>query len=393
MFSGPEIGEKKEIIKLIEDKLFPNQEAEKYTFYCGGDFDIVKFMDALKSGLLFSQKKIILLKNIEMINSSSIKRIENYIIPKVIQAERFENEILSKITDQNKKKFLLKNYYKEEDTYRLNNELKVKDKKSIVEILYSINYKNYNKDTYLIMLNETNDKIPQGLIDLFVPQQNIIFWEMFESQKINWLRLEFKKYDLYIDDEAISFILDMIENNKEQLEKEVNKISALFNEAYKSGKKVIDRPFFEEYLYHSKIETPFSLYSAMLNKNLQKAIDILETLFLTDEIGLLNGLVWSHRRFLKALDLYENQKMTISDVFSTLKITVQKNKEDFKNGLKVYNFNHASLMFYYISELDYYLKILPGNLKLIKLQEFVINFVNGDTRKSFLQGSLQFLQS
>ena len=392
LFGGPEVGEKNEVIQLIESKLFPDEEATKFTFYCGEDFDLVEFINTLETGLLFSTKKIVYLKNVENIKKEAIKIIEDYIIPRKIEAGRFESEILKKISNPQTGKKLLTFFSKKDDFYLLSSSVKSKDKKNIIEIFHSAGFTAYNPDNYLVMLNETNDKIPQSLQDLLLPEQNIIFWEMFENQKITWIREEFRKKSLFIDEEAILFILDMIENNKAKLTEEIKKISDLYNASGKKDKKGIDLVFIEEYLFHSKTETPFSLFGAILNKNLSKAMDILETLFLTDEFGLLNGFIWSHRRFLKAIDLFENQNMSTGEIFGSLYIITKKDKDDFEAGFKNYKFSHIAAMFYDLSELDYYLKVLPNNMKLVKLQEFIINFVNGDYQKSFLQGPLQFLQ-
>lgn len=394
LLSGPEIGEKLEIIKLIEKKLFGEKEPIKYTFYCGDEFDVIELIDTLRSGLLFEDKKIVLLKNIEAINNNSIKYLEDYIIPKSIDKNKFESLILNKITNEMKRKNIANIYIKNREGYLLKSPLTQKDKKSIIETFYSIGFKNYDENTYLIMMNEGNDRIPKNLFDIVAYNQHIIFWEMFESQKIEWIRKEFKKYDLFITDDAVIFILDMIENNKAQLENEISKISLLYKEKKDIIKKdVIDCQFIEEYIFHSKNESPFTLYSAILNKDMDKAFGILDNLFLSDEMGLLNGLAWSHRRFLKALDLYENQKMPVIDIYMTMKITAKKNKEDFENGFNNYDFEHASMMFFCFSELDYYLKILPSKLKLVKLQEFIVKFINGDGDRSFLRGPLQYLQS
>jgi hypothetical protein len=51
------------------------------------------------------------------------------------------------------------------------------------------------------------------------------------------------------------------------------------------------------------------------------------------------------------------------------------------------------MMFHHLSELDYFLKILPDELKLVKLQEFLINFINGDIKNSFLSGDLVTYQA
>ncbi len=390
LFSGPEIGEKKEIIGLIEKKLFNEMDPVRYTFYIDKDFDITDFFNTLKSGLLFSEKKIVLLRNIEDINSEIIRGLTNYLIPKIIEERIFNDEILNKIKESEDEKFIKKIYKKIENFYKVEKELTIKEKKEIINIFSRIGFKNYDQGTFLIMLNETNEKIPSGLPELLTEEQQIIFWEMFESQKKEWIKQEFKNKNYYIEDEAIFFILDMVENNKQQLTDEINKI-IFFIEELKPADKVVKKILIEDFLYHSKEETPFSLYSSMLECNLTKSLDILKTLFLTNEDNLLNGLVWCHRRFLNAIDLYENQKMTSYEIFSTLKITNKKNKEEFEQGFSAYNFFHASKMFFYLSELDYYLKILPGNLKLIKLQEFVINFIKGDSKKIFLQGDIELV--
>ena len=103
LFQGPEIGEKKEILGALEKKLFGNEEPVKFTFFCGDSFDLAEFENVLVTNLLFSDKKIVYLKNIEEIDSKTVKFLEEYIIPKKISDEKFNNEILSKIINQTQK--------------------------------------------------------------------------------------------------------------------------------------------------------------------------------------------------------------------------------------------------------------------------------------------------
>jgi len=130
----------------------------------------------------------------------------------------------------------------------------------------------------------------------------------------------------------------------------------------------------------------------MLDCNLEKSLLILNNLFNTDEFGLLNGLIWAHRRFLKALDLYENQSMSTADIFNNLKITVRKSQDEYKKGFANYSFYHAAYIYSAFSELDYYLKILPDKLKLVKLQEFIVNFITKRNTGKFLNGELKLVQ-
>jgi len=390
LFNGPEIGEKKEIIELIKKKVFGDNTPAVYTFYCDESLDIADLIDTLSSGLLFSDKKIVILKSIENINSKTIKQLEKFILPYNFEANVFENSVLKKLNENNKKS--LSSYYaKDKNNYVLSDSIKKKDKIKILQLLKSINYIK-EKNTYLIMLNETNEKIPDELLDLILPDQNIMFWEMFESQKFEWIRNEFKKFSLYINNETINFILEMIPNNTEQLRDEIIKIVNFFSEKGNKKKNMIELPFIEDYLEYSKEESVFSLYNSMLNGNLEKSLIILNNIFNSDESGILNGLAWAHRRFIRALDLYENQGMPLNEVFNNLKILSKKNQEDLRNGLERYNFNHASNVFYQISELDYYLKILPEKLKLVKLQEFIINFISKREVNKVLDGELQLIE-
>jgi len=66
-------------------------------------------------------------------------------------------------------------------------------------------------------------------------------------------------------------------------------------------------------------------------------------------------------------------------------------KDEISIGLKNYNFKHASFMFYSLLELEYYLKTLPEELKIVKFQEFIVKFIYGNSHKSFLQGDILYL--
>ena len=94
LFTGPELGEKKEIIELIEKQIFKDSEPVKFTFYCGDYFDLSEFINSLTMGQLFSSVKLVILKNIENIDTKTINFIKDYILPKEIDGSLFENKIL-----------------------------------------------------------------------------------------------------------------------------------------------------------------------------------------------------------------------------------------------------------------------------------------------------------
>ena len=280
-----------------------------------------------------------------------------------------------------------------ENNFVLKLSLKESDKKRLITALNYFKIHSFSNNTYLIMLNETNEKIPNSLINLLTPDQHIVFWEMFDNQKPIWIRQQFRKEGFYIEDNAINFIIDTVENNKAQFENVIQNICT-FLKLNPSKGNLIDKNLIEYFLYHSKEESAFTLYQALLEGNLEKSLGILEKIFYTeDELVLLNGLLWSHRRFLAALDMNENQNMAEEAIFKELNIKIKRVKDEISKGLKRYNFSDMCFMTYYILELDYYLKTLPEDLKLVKLQEFLVRFIYGSNRKSFLQGELLYLLS
>lgn len=390
LFSGPEIGEKMEVIENIKEKIFDKEEPVVYNFYIDSEFNIQEFYDIMQTDLLFSSKKIVLLKNIEQINQNIIKIIERLIIPTVIKKSLIEN-ILAQKSDKEKFKIIESMYDVIEDNFVLKSDLKENEKKKLILALNYFNIHSFSDKTYLIMLNETNEKIPNSLINLLTVEQHIVFWEMFEHEKSLWIKQEFKKKGFYIEDNAVNFIISTVENNKSQFENVIHNITT-FLKLKDSKNNLIDKNLIEDYLYHSKEESAFTFYQSLLEGNLLKALEILEKIFYTeDEIILLNGILWSHRRFLCALDMYENQNLSEEAIFNELNVKIRKVKEEITNGLKKYNFKDMCLMTYYILELDYYLKTLPEDLKLVKLQEFVVKFIYGSNRKSFLQGEILYL--
>ncbi|HOJ65248.1 MAG TPA: hypothetical protein PLE45_12600 [Spirochaetota bacterium] len=389
LFSGPEIGEKKEVIEQIQSILFQNEEPVVYNFYIDSEFNISDFCDTMQTELLFGLPKIVFLKNIEQANQKVIKTIENLIIPQMIKVETLTKIPISNVNKE-KIKIIESMYEVKDQILILKSGLKEADKKKLISALNFLKIRSFRENTYLIMLNETNEKISNSLLNLLTPEQHIIFWEMFDNQKPAWIKQEFKKYELYIEDEAVNFIIDTIENNKSEFENIIQNISIFIKT--NNEKNLVDKNLIENFLYHSKEESAFTLYQAILEANLSKSLEILEKLFYTeDELVILNGLVWSHRRFTIALDMYENKNMPEEAIFNELNIKIKKVKDEISIGLKNYNFKHASFMFYSLLELEYYLKTLPEELKIVKFQEFIVKFIYGNSHKSFLQGDILYL--
>lgn len=390
LLEGPELGEKKEIIDLLLKQLSAHDDPEVSRFYCGSDFRITDFTDVLQGALLFSSTKIIILKSIEAAGKDLIKVLTDFLIPPFFSTQDFNEKILGKLGPADREK--IGAFYQQGDRGYTLKKIKENEKKKVTGLLENCRYNRERPDTYVIMLNETTDRIPESLTRLLTAKQRIMFWEMFENKKQEWIISRFKSAGMQIEKEAVLFILQTIENNKEYLENEISKIIAVFSALRKEGEQSVRKEFIEEYLFHSKEENAFSLFSAMMKKDLPGSMQILEKVFILDEFSLLFGLLFSFRRLLKVFDLYHNQKKSSREIYSQLFIKSKKIQAEMDLALDSFSLSHIVESFYHLSELDYYLKILPTDLKKIKLEQFILFFLGENNHKSFLQGPLQFLQ-
>jgi DNA polymerase III delta subunit len=393
LFKGPEIGEKNEIIELIEKKISARGEYEKIVLHCDEFLTPADLDHHLQSNSLFSEEKLILIKSVENISDSLTGVLENYLMPRTVLKSEFEPMIASVSPEQ--KKILLTFYEKDhKEVYVRKEKMSTADIRKLMTLLEKEKIRFYHESAFIILLNETGERIPSKLEALLSDEQNIMFWEMFENQKSQWIRQEFKKYQFFIEDDAVQFILDTVENNRSDLENTILNIISSYQNTLE--KRVICKSDIESFLFHSKDESVFSLYDSMLEQKKEKAIHILNKLFYSSGveeavITLLSGLLWSHRRFFRVLELYENQRKNLDEIYKMLNINMKKTREILTQAVNRYSFHHIALQFYKLSELDYYLKVLPDELKLIRLQTFVINFMDESDHISFLQGSPQWI--
>lgn len=390
LFAGPEIGDKKEALNLFKKNIFKNNDPLIYTYYAGSDLSPADLLDAVQTQPLFSNEKLIVVKNIEKVTPDLSKTLTSLLIPDSIDKDIFETHF-SKRADIFKK---ISEYYTLKGDRYCISKIKEADKKKIVELFVTAGYSPLGKSTFLILVNETTDEIPEAVTRLIADSQSVMFFEMFENKKLEWIRAEFKKNDIYIEDNAVAFLLETIENNKNELELIISNISVSLKEHIKTtgDKPVVTKDFIEDHLYHSKEESPFSLFNAMLQLNAEKALEILKKLFTTDRDSILPGLIWSQRRLVKMIDLYENMKHHPNDIFKEMFITRKKMIQELSVIFGRFNFKHAVYNYRKMAELEYYMRAMPRDLKYVKFQEMIVLYINGNIDKSFLQGQLQYIQ-
>ena len=132
-------------------------------------------------------------------------------------------------------------------------------------------------------------------IEAIVPKDHKkIFWELFENKKQDYIRRFFAQLKIGIESDAIEMLLELVENNTEALKTTCAHISLFVEQGTTLTAETV-----EHLLAHNKEETPFTLFDALSNANLEYALNIRQKLTLSKEsspVQLIAGLAYCFRR-------------------------------------------------------------------------------------------------
>ena len=238
---GPEEGEKSEFIKREKNKilsLYP--DAEDYVFF-GGDEDGGGISSALSQSSLFSSYRFVVLKHYE-------------------------------------------NVKKTDETY---------------SALSDFGASPQDDCTLIVTTTETSSvNLPKSLVSVAGKENTIVFWEMFDNEKRRWIREFASKEGYRITEDAIDEILSSVDNNTQEMKNLVGSITN-FLKIQKSEDNTITLETIEAYSVRTKGENGYSLFRAIGEGNLEKALLSVSSILLNDSrdiIPALSVLATSFRR-------------------------------------------------------------------------------------------------
>ncbi len=295
LLTGPENGQKTLFIDSIKQKLAKTggSKPEEYRFYAF-ETDMQEVLSILRNSSLFSACKLVFISSAEKIKKTEdIKLLGDY-------------------------------------------------------------FKHPAKDAVLILQSDEIN-LDKRLEKAAGKEQKKIFWELFENQKHDWIRSYFKKKNMEIDADAVDLLLETVENDTQDLEKECGRLSLYF-----SAKGKIDSNDIETYIFHSKDENVFTLFETIVRRDFKTCMDILQNIFLSgssDSVQLLAGLLWQFRKlmFLKSL-LREN--FGFEEACSRLKIRSKKNKRMYSEGNRNFSMQNLERIIVRAAEYDHMLRSL-----------------------------------
>ena len=220
----------------------------------------------------------------------------------------------------------------------------------------------------LVMFSEEIGRIDKRLEKLVPKENKVIFWELFQNQKMGWILNYFKKRNVRIKPQAASFLLEMVENNTKELKETCEKLVIFFGEGSEIGYGDV-----EKILYHSKEENVFTLFEKISTRDLEASLEVLTKLLLSgeaDPVGLLAGLLAQVRRS-KALKLLIEKRYSLEEAFSRVKITSKRMQRIYAEAARRYSLPELQAVIQLIARFDYRVRSLGGALHPNLLQLFL----------------------
>lgn len=126
------------------------------------------------------------------------------------------------------------------------------------------------------------------------------FWEMYEKDKIPWLKNYFSKNGYSIENDACEEILELVENNTQALRNECSRFFVCFPQGAKITVENVD-----SLIEHGREESAFTLFDAMSDgarkpsERLESALGILQKIRLSKDsssVMIISGLSYCFRR-------------------------------------------------------------------------------------------------
>jgi len=320
VFLGPEIGKKREAIDEIRKKLAAASGAppEEFSFYAG-ETPALKIAEAVQNHSLFSQSRLFVVKSAEQ-----IKKKDEIALIAACMGELEDGSALVLVSDE--------------------------------------------------------FKLAAG-IDNSCPSANRkVFYEMFESQKPDWVRSFFRQQGRGITAAGIDAILEMVENNTEALRRECSRLLLFLPKG-----RDVEAEDVEKWLSHSREESAFTLFSRIAAGDAPKAIESLHSLLAAKESpqGILAGLAWCFRKLRGYIALLREGKADSSFELKKIGLSSPKAKSDHAAAASRYSAAAVDACLALTAEFDALTRASGAALEPVLMDAYVLKVLG---RASNLRG-------
>jgi DNA polymerase-3 subunit delta len=247
-----------------------------------------------------------------------------------------------------------------------------------------------------LIITSPQHYIQQKVASLIPKSHTHIFWEMFENRKVEWLRALFSQNGCTATTDAIDMLLELVENNTQQL-----RLAAqpLITYALDEQEGRITAQTVEQYIKHTRQESPFSLFEQIGNGTFERALGILHTLFESQQgepIGLIGGLLWQFRRLLSLTEhldqgeLFEDACLQASVMGKPAPIKRKKDQTTYRQAAKRYSSGACRSIIARLGEYDIKLRQMGADFHLLLLEQLIGSIMHNGGQASAVWEGLSF---
>ncbi|MEJ2663081.1 MAG: DNA polymerase III subunit delta [Spirochaetia bacterium] len=305
---GPELGEKETYISRIKSRLAEEMGKEPEVFkYFPYDINIVDVVSLLKNGMLFADHKVVIIENVHELKKTDVKALIDYC-------------------------------------------------------------RSPSAFSSLILCSDQVKAVDTGLAKIIPEKNKKIFWELFENQKKGWIVNYFKKYDIRIEDEALDFMVEVVETNTKNLRSECDRLAGFFDRG-----SVIKYGDIENFIYHSKEENVFTLGDRILHRDFLQSMEILHKILLSkedDPVRIISGILWQVRLLL-AFETQLEQGLRADEIFGKLKVKGKRRQAVLFTGKKNYSKKELESIIMLTAQFEVLLRSMGQELQKLLLEMFL----------------------
>lgn len=250
-------------------------------------------------------------------------------------------------------------------------------------------FKNPNTDATLIFITEetASSKVTAFITKNVEKGNTIVFWEMFESDKKGWLAKFFHDAQLQIGSDGIDFILEMLENNTAEFRVVCQQIANF----YPPGTLLTSEKM-EEFLYHSKEESVFTLFSKISVGDFQGSMDILKKIYLGSGVYfplLMGGLLWQFKKLLGWAQL-SVLNYHPDEIANQLGVRAKRARQEYQKACSVYSVRNLECIVVLTIRMDSLLRESRGDVQKILMELYLYYVVEKKGECENFEESLAF---
>lgn len=218
----------------------------------------------------------------------------------------------------------------------------------------------------------------KGKLDAAIPKgSKKVFFEMYESKKPQFVRKIFSSYNVDIEEGAISLLLELVDNDTAKLRQAV---SQLMQYILVEKITLVTEEHIETYVQHTRVESVFSLFEALVTKGYQPSLEILHALLREQEnqgILLINGLLWAFRRLLSVKESllrgnsWDESALNASVAGKKSPITRKSDHRTYQDGAALFSLESIHNIIGALGEYDIKLREYSNDMSLIILEQLI----------------------